>query len=63
MTDEERKLAVDAAAKLGIPSAVLESLFISIDRVCSSCMASTSQETWDILHANRPCKLYSPEGR
>lgn len=62
MTEEERKLAVDAAAKLGIPSAVLE-LFISIDRVCSACMASTSQETWDLLHTNRPCKLYSPEGR
>lgn len=62
MTDEERKLAFDVAAKLGIPSTVLE-LCISTSRICSACMASTSQETWDLLHTNRPCKLYSPEER
>ncbi len=26
-----------------------------LDRVCTRCMASTDQASWDALHAGKPC--------
>lgn len=33
----------------------MQRIIESLDRICSACLAATSQETWEQLHRNRTC--------
>jgi len=36
-------------------TAMIQRVIDSLDRICSACMAATSQETWEQLHRNKTC--------